>query len=276
VSGERIRVQEQGKAWKITKSETMAISVFAPTMWGTGTGLKAEYFKLVPAGDSATFGDKVLERIEPNVNIFDLTHPQIHYAVPPVYCARWSGKIQPQYTQAYTFYSNCGGGIKLSVGGKSLIDNWDEHYAGDIKSMTISLEAGKQYDLKLEYFNLDERSKCTLEWASASLPREFVPMSQLYADAVTPPPVNNPPTADAGPDQTIEVTTILTGTGKDPEGGPLTYKWEQVKGVPATIVTPEAATTKVTKLTPGENVFRLMVTDEKGVSGSDEVVVMVG
>lgn len=278
VSGERIRVQEQGKAWKITKSGTMAIPIFAPTIWGTGTGLKAEYFNAVPDGLGVTFGNKILERIEPNVNIFDLTHPQIHYAVPPAYCARWSGKIQPQYTQTHTFYSNCGGGIKLSVGGKSLIDNWDEHYPGDIKSTTISLEAGKLYDLKLEYFNLDERSKCTLEWASASLPREFVPMSQLYPDAVTPPPppVNQGPTADAGADQTIEVTTILTGTGKDPEGGALTYKWEQTAGLHAVIESPAAATTKVSGLKSGENIFKLTVTDDKGASGTNEVRVTVG
>lgn len=278
ISGEWIRVQEQGKAWKITKSRTSSIALFAPTIWGTGTGLKAEYFKLIPAGDSATFGDKVLELVEPNINIFDLTHPQIHYAVPPAYCARWTGKIQPQYTQAYTFYSNCGGGIKLSVGGKSLIDNWAERYPGDIKSATISLEAGKLYDLKLEYFNLDERSKCTLEWSCASLPREFVPMSQLYPDAVTPPPPpdNKPPTCNAGPDQTIAITTMLYGTGVDPEGGVVTYKWEQTAGTPAVIESPAMATTKVSGLKHGENVFKLTVTDEKGASASDEVRVVVG
>lgn len=279
ISGEWIRVQEQGKAWKITKSGTTSIALFAPTMWGTGTGLKAEYFKLIPstgATQGPTFGDKVMEREEPTVNVFDLTHPQIHYAVPAAYGAQWSGKIQPQYSQTYTFYSQCGGGLKLSVGGKSIIDTWDEQYPGDIKSTSISLEAGKLYDVKLEYFNLDERSKCTLEWTCPSLPREFVPMSQLYPGEIAPPIDNKAPMADAGVDQKIEVSTILYGTGKDPEGGALIYKWEQTKGVPAVIATPGAATTKVTGLSPGENIFRLTVTDEKGASGSDETVVMVG
>lgn len=278
VSGEWIRVQEQGKAWKITKSGTTSIALFAPTIWGTGTGLKAEYFKLIPstvAGQGPTFGDKVLEREEPTVNVFDLTHPQIHYAVPAAYGARWSGKIQPQYAEAYTFYCYAGGGIRLWIDNKLIIDKWAERYPGDVKALFGAMIPGKLYDIKLEYFNLDERSKCTLEWSCPSLPREFVPMSQLYSDAIVLPPNNKAPISDAGIDQKIEVSTILYGTGKDPEGGVLTYKWEQVKGVPAVIATPAAATTKVTGLSPGENIFRLTVTDEKGASGSDEVSVVV-
>lgn len=136
---------------------------------------------------------------------------------------------------------------------------------------------GKSYDIKLEYFNTDERSICTLEWSSPSLKREFVPMSQLYAGDVTPPPPpdNKPPTANAGQDQTIEVTAMLTGSGVDPEGGALIYKWEQTGGQPAVIENPAAVSTKVSGLRPGDNVFKLTVTDNKGASASDEVKVTV-
>jgi predicted Zn-dependent protease len=102
-------------------------------------------------------------------------------------------------------------------------------------------------------------------------------MSQLYPGDITPPPPpdNNPPTANAGADQVIEVSTMLYGTGIDPEGKPVTFKWEQTSGVPAVITDPAAASTKVTVLSQGENVFKLTVTDEKGSSASDEVKVSV-
>jgi len=271
LSGETIRVQQGDKAWKITKSGITSIAKFAPSQWGTGTGLKAEYF-------TPDFKTLLLSRIEPNINLFDLTHPSPHYAVPTTFAARWTGKIQPQYSEAYTFYCNAGGGVRLWIGGKLIIDKWAERYPGEIKSSTIALIAGQLNDLKLEFFNSDDRSGCTLEWASTSLKREFIPMSQLYPDAVTPPPPppdNKPPTANAGADQVIAVITMLYGTGVDPEGGVLTYKWEQTAGTPAVIETPAASTTKVSGLKPGENVFRLTVTDDKGNTGADEMKVIV-
>lgn len=206
IAGEVIRVQEAGRAWKITKSGTTSIALFAPTLWGTGTGLKAEYF-------SPDFKIKYLERIEPNVDLFDLTHPSPHYLVPNSFAARWTGKIQPQYSEAYTFYCNAGGGLRLSVNGKSLIDKWAEKYPGDVKSATINLVAGQQYDIKHEFFNTDDRSGCTLEWSSPSLKREFVPMSQLYPGEVKPPdpPVNKPPTANRSDYRGIDYINRLRG-----------------------------------------------------------------
>jgi hypothetical protein len=165
----------------------------------------------------------------------------------------------------------------LSINGKSIIDKWAERYPGEIKTSPILLTAGQLYDLKLEFFNADDRSGCTLEWSSPSLKREFISMSQLYPERIVPPPPpdNKPPTAKAGNDQVIEVSTMLYGTGVDPEGKPVTFKWEQTAGQPAIIETPGAATTKVSGLKTGDNVFRLTVTDEKGSSGIDEVRVVV-
>lgn len=267
---ETIRVQLGDKAWKATKMDVTNIPPFAPSLWGTGTGLKTEYF-------SPDFKTKYLERIEPNINLFDLTHPSPHYKVPASFAVRWTGKIQPQYSEAYTFYCKAGGGVRLSINGKSIIDKWSERYPGEIKSATIALVAGQLYDFKLEFFSNDDRSGCTLEWASASLKREFIPMSQLYPGEVKPPdpPVNQPPTADAGEDQVIEVSAMLYGTGIDPEGKPVTFKWEQTAGQPAVIENPTEPSTKVSGLKSGENVFKLTVTDDKGSSASDEIRVVV-
>lgn len=268
ITGEYIRVQEGGKAWKITKSGTTQIALFAPTLWGVGTGLLTEYF-------TPDFSKLLLSRIEPNINLFDLTHPSPHYNVPTNFAARWSGKIQPQYSEAYTFYMNAGGGVRLSVNGKSLIDKWGEKYPGLITSSNISLIAGQLYDIKLEFFNSDDRSGCTLEWASTTLKREFVPMSQLYPGEVKP-PVNQAPVVDAGIDQIIGIGFTLFGKGMDSDGVIASYKWEQVSGPVAVITDPTLAITKVLPEGKGEYVFKLTVTDDKGASASDEVRVVVG
>jgi hypothetical protein len=270
VANETIRVQEGDKAWKITKSGVTTIAKFAPSLWGTGTGLKAEYY-------SPDFKTLLLSRVEPNINLFDLTHPSPHYLVPTSFAARWTGKIQPQVTGNHTFSVFAGGGMKLWVNGQLLLDSWNEKYPAEFSSKIISLTAGQLYDIKLEYVNTDDRSGCMLYWACGIIKKEFVPMSQLYPGEAKPPdPVpNKAPTANAGADQTIEVSTILTGTGIDPEGGVLTYKWEQIAGQPAVISTPNVSAPIVKGLKPGENVFRLTVTDDKGATGTDEVRVVV-
>lgn len=269
-TGETVRLQEGDNAWKITKSGTTTIAKFAPSLWGNGIGLLAEYF-------SPDFATKYLERIEPNPNIFDITHPQIHYAVPASYAVRWTGKMQPQFTESYTFYVTAGGGVRLWIDNKLIIDKWAERYPGDIKVLFGSMVANKLYDVKLEYFNTDDRSKCLLEWSSLSLKRELIPMSQLYPSSVTPPepPSNKPPVVNAGDDQIVEIVTVLNGTAIDSDGSIASVKWNQVSGSPAIIVTPDNLTTYVKGLSKGESIFQLTVTDNKGAIANDEVRVTV-
>jgi hypothetical protein len=173
ISAETIRVQEPSFTVQIRKSGVSGIPRFAPSLWGTGTGLIAEYY-------SGKFGFPLIQRVEPNVNIFDITHPQVHYLVPKVFSVRWTGFIVPQTTENYTFICTAGGGVKLWIDGKLLIDRWSEKYPGDIQSTSIALVAGRMYSFKLEYFNEDDRSQCLLDWQTPSLKREAIPMSQLY------------------------------------------------------------------------------------------------
>lgn len=269
-SGEVIRVQEGSKTWKITRGGNVTTSVFAPTQWGTGTGLLAEYY-------TPDFKTLLLSRIEPNINLFDLTHPSPHYKVPDKFAARWTGKIQPQFTERYSFYIKAGGGFRLWVNSVLLVDKWEEQYPIETGGPGINLEAGKVYDFKAEYFNNDDRSGFTVEWGSKSLKREFIPMSQLYPGDVKPPdpPVNKPPVADAGVDQLINIGFTLFGQGADADGKVVSFKWEQVSGPACVIADPILAITKVDPSGKGEYIFRLTVTDDKGATASDEVTVSV-
>ncbi len=91
------------------------------------------------------------------------------------------------------------------------------------------------------------------------------------------PPPNQPPLADAGPDQQgttpVPATATLTGSGSDPENGTLTYAWTQSAGPNADIASPTSATTTVSLPAFGTYTFELTVTDPGGLSDSDQVVV---
>ncbi len=93
------------------------------------------------------------------------------------------------------------------------------------------------------------------------------------------PAQNKVPVANAGLSATITLPTnsvTLTGVGSDADGQVVSYLWSQVSG-PATtsIVNPGSAATLVNNFAAGTYVFQLLVTDDKGATGSDTTTVIV-
>ncbi len=90
---------------------------------------------------------------------------------------------------------------------------------------------------------------------------------------------NIPPTANAGPNQTITLPTnsvILSGSGTDPDGSVVAYLWTKISGpVAGTITNPNIAATSVTGLVQGTYQFELRVTDNAGAFGRDTMQVTV-
>lgn len=104
----------------------------------------------------------------------------------------------------------------------------------------------------------------------------------VYSDAmqltVTSTP-NVPPMADAGPD-TIKIklptnSTFVFGTGNDPDGTIVGYAWTKISGGAATIVNSNQASTNITGMVQGIYVFRLTVTDNRGGTAFDEIIIKV-
>lgn len=90
--------------------------------------------------------------------------------------------------------------------------------------------------------------------------------------------VNIAPTANAGVDQTIQLPTnsvTLVGSGNDPDGTIVSYLWTKVSGTGGTITSPSSSTTTITGLTAGTYQYKLTVTDNGGLTGSDNVIIVV-
>ncbi len=95
------------------------------------------------------------------------------------FSARWTGMIEPTTSEEYVFYTNSNDGVRLWIDGKLIIDNWTDH--GDTEDKgAIGLEAGKKYNLKLEYFYAGGAGVTRLRWSSDSQKKEIVPPSQLF------------------------------------------------------------------------------------------------
>jgi len=95
------------------------------------------------------------------------------------------------------------------------------------------------------------------------------------------PPVNRAPVAAAGADQTVTgpvTVTLDASASKDSDGTIDSYQWEQTAGNPVTLTAPSAAATSFAapEVTQTESyTFKLTVTDNKGATATDLVVVTV-
>ncbi len=86
------------------------------------------------------------------------------------------------------------------------------------------------------------------------------------------------PTANAGPDQTVQlpVTITLTGTGSTLNGHITGYLWSLVSGPNVPVINrPSSATTTVSGLIAGSYLFQFMVVDTAGLTGIDTTRIQV-
>lgn len=94
------------------------------------------------------------------------------------YSVRWTGFVEPRYSETYKFYTRSDDGARLRINGRLLIDDWNPHPVKE-NSATIALEAGKRYAIEMEYFQSIAGAEAALLWSSPSQPKEIIPQSQL-------------------------------------------------------------------------------------------------
>ncbi len=155
---------------------------------GTGTGLQGTYYKGIYLS-----GSPLLNRIDPSID-FEFTYSKQPVVLSPApgvvpedeYSVRWTGQVQPIYSENYTFSVLSDDGVRLWVNGVQLIDNWTNQSATE-KSGSIVLQAGQKYDIKLEYYENTGEAVTKLYWSSNNTAKQIIPQSQLYPVTVTPP-----------------------------------------------------------------------------------------
>jgi|GEM_PF-819641 len=165
-------------------SNTICTSIQA----GTGTGLQGVYYN-----NTVLSGEPLLTRVDPTID-FELTYSKQPLVLSPApgvvpedkYSVRWTGQVQPLYSENYTFSVLSDDGVRLWVNGVQLIDNWTNQSATE-KNGTIALQAGQKYDIILEYFENTGEAVTKLYWSGTNTAKQIIPQSQLYPVAIAPP-----------------------------------------------------------------------------------------
>ncbi|MDH4444994.1 MAG: PA14 domain-containing protein [Akkermansiaceae bacterium] len=98
------------------------------------------------------------------------------------FSVRWTGQIDPQFSETYTFYVAADNGSRLWIDDK-LIAARTVHVTGGLKMRgTVKLTAGRRVNIRLEMMERGGDAVAKLEWSSPSLARQVIPQSRLFTD----------------------------------------------------------------------------------------------
>ena len=138
---------------------------------GTGTGVAAEYF------DNQDFTGTRVPRIDPTI--------YFHFPGAPdpllgadTFSVRWTGKLQPSFSGPHNFYLEYNDGARLFLDGRVVSYRWGPH-ATTTEMVTVHLDAGRSYDLRLEMFDETGAAVARLSWENACQGRQPIPPTQL-------------------------------------------------------------------------------------------------
>ena len=102
-----------------------------------------------------------------------------------VFAARWTGSVQPQFNETYTFYATADDGVRLWVNGQLLANSWVDQ-ASTTYQGSITLKAQELYNIRMDYYQNGGGAVAQLQWNSPSTVEATIPQTQLN-------PFTNPP-----------------------------------------------------------------------------------
>ncbi|MDB5354092.1 MAG: hypothetical protein JWN24_545, partial [Phycisphaerales bacterium] len=176
-----------------TNIATVTTPAAPPT--GTGDGALGAYYNDVNGVHLS--GTPTLVRVDPLINFnWGNGSPDPSIGVDH-FSAKWTGMVQAQYSETYTFYTESDDGVMLFVNGTQLINNFTDHSPTENVGV-ISLSGGQEYSFEMDYYENGGGAEAQLLWSSPSTPKAFVPQSQLYSGATPVAPSNFTGVASSG------------------------------------------------------------------------------
>lgn len=96
------------------------------------------------------------------------------------YSVRWTGQLLPPVSGIYELNVSANDGVRLKLDGKTIIDSWQLAERLRSQSAQIELQAGKAYDISLEYFEDIRDAEVRLGWR---MPGAKAPFEEAIAAA---------------------------------------------------------------------------------------------
>ena len=182
--------------WRVDEFSGAATNkgdVWSFTITKAGGGLKAEYFN-----NTNLSGEPVLTRLDPEID-FNWSNGDIRGENSPAesinvnnFSARWSGELEVDLTDTYTFHITANNGFRLWLDDQPIIDFWDNGTTDSRQSEPIDLVGGNTYSIRMEYFEGEDTAIAQLFWESSTREQQIIPSGalQLPLKASSPGPNN--------------------------------------------------------------------------------------
>ncbi|MCP4263228.1 MAG: hypothetical protein GY774_37825 [Planctomycetes bacterium] len=182
--------------WRVDEfsgADTFKGDVWSFIVTKAGGGLKAEYFN-----NRDLSGEPVLTRIDPeidfnwgNADVPGENSPDASINVDD-FSARWSGELEVDLTDTYTFHVTANNGFRLWLDGELIIDYWNNLTTDSRESEPIELVAGDIHSVQMEYFEGADTAVAQLFWESTKRQQHIIPSGalQLPLKASAPNPSN--------------------------------------------------------------------------------------
>jgi beta-glucosidase len=168
---------------------------------GTKAGALGQYFN-----NTEMKGDPALTRVDKNV-FFDWGDGSYAPGQPvDEFSARWTAYFTPKSSGTYTFDIQGDDGFRLFVDDKAIIEQWQ--YQGEsLSSKKLELEAGRHYQIRIEYFEGTGQAKIGFGIASnLKAPMEKAAAVAKAADLVVLSVGFNKTSEGEGADRTFALT----------------------------------------------------------------------
>jgi hypothetical protein len=136
-------------------------------------GLKGEYFN-----NMTLTGQPVLTRTE-NVDFNWGGGSPGQPVGSDLFSVRWTGSLTPPESGLYTFSTNSDDGVRLWVGGDSVVNNWSDHSATVNPGAPIYLEAGEPVAIRMEFYENGGDAVAQLFWRGPGIDNQIIPAEFL-------------------------------------------------------------------------------------------------
>jgi hypothetical protein len=136
-------------------------------------GLRAQYYKGLQLSGTP------IVRVDPKVDFSWAAGQPPIAASKDVFSIRWTGTLTAKYSERYRLRARYDDGVRIWVGGKVVLDDWNGRYAVVDSPIDLDLKAGQPVVLRIEYFNGGDRGVMQLFWSSPSQREEIIPETAL-------------------------------------------------------------------------------------------------
>ncbi|KAF1685375.1 glucan 1,4-alpha-glucosidase [Pseudoxanthomonas broegbernensis] len=156
-------------------------------------GLRGEYFR-----NKDLSGTPVLVRVDaqigfrwdrgsPTDNLMARGEAGPDNAVPnDGFSIRWTGQLLPPVSGSYRIEAAANDGFRLYLDGRLVLDHWEDAERLRADSVTLDLEGGRAYEVRLEYYEDERDASVRLAWdlPGARPPFETALEAARWADVV--------------------------------------------------------------------------------------------